>query len=125
MSGIGKSLKNFKTYQAGKNAYEKFTNISVGKGLTVLPKTTKEQKKYGLRWDRDVEIVLPDGRKANRFMLQPNADAESKSIQSFVSKSARGTHTVIATADVPEDATQEEVKEILENAIDAVDGDDD
>lgn len=118
-------MKNFKKYQALKNAYEKFTNISVGKGLTVVPKTTEEQKKYGFRWDRDVEIVLPDGRKANHFMLQPNAEAESKSIQSFVSNSARGTHTVIATADVPEDAILEEVKEILENAIDAIDVDDD
>jgi len=114
-------LKKLKEHQASKRLYEKFTKLSVSKGRTVFPKTQNEQTKVGLRWDRDVEVVLPDGRKANRFMLQPNANADSKSIREFISKNARGTHAVIAKADVPVDATPDEVKKILEDAIDAVD----
>ena len=67
-------------------------------------------------------MTLSDGRAANRHKLQPNAQADAKSIQGYINRQdPKGTHTDITHVDVPIGATDEEVKEIVEKVIDDVD----
>jgi len=122
MSGLGKHLKKLKESQSKvKNIWKKFTSPSVHVGGTVFPKTQSDQAKIGFRWDRDVEVTTSDGRKANRFKLQANAQAQSPSIQEFIRRQAKkGTYADITYADVPTDATEDEAKKILEDAVDDV-----
>ena len=123
MSGIGKPLRNFKKAQAQiKNVWSKFTNPIVYVGGTVIPKGQTEQARPGFRWDRDVEVTLPDGRKACRFKLQANAQAKSASIREFIRRQGKkGTHADVTQVDIPTDSTEEEAKELIENALDEVD----
>ena len=123
MSGLGKQLKKLKGSQSKvKNIWKKSINPSVYVGGTVFPKTQSEQANIGFRWDRDVEVTTSEGKKANRFKLQANAQAQSASIQEFIRRQGKkGTHADITYADIPTDATEDEAKQILEDAIDDVD----
>jgi hypothetical protein len=35
------------------NVWKKFTDVSVGRGKTVYPKSSAEQERVGIRWDFD------------------------------------------------------------------------
>jgi hypothetical protein len=98
------------------------SNPTVPEGWTVFPKGDAQQAKVGFRWDRDVTIVGEDGTKMNRFKLQANAQADSKSIQEWIRKQGnKGTHAVITSVDIPEGTTEEDVMERVEDALDKVD----
>lgn len=101
-----------------KNLLKNFANPPVSVGKTLWPKGEAKQAKIGFCWDLDVQVTLNDGRTANRYKLQANA----KSIQDYISRQGpKGTHADITHIDVPIGATDEEVKEIVEEGIDGVD----
>jgi hypothetical protein len=122
MSGLGKPLRKFKAAQAQvPNIWKKFIDPTVYVGGTVIPKGQAEQEKHGFRWDRDVTITLSDGRTANRYKLQANAQAASATIQSWIRRQGgKGTHAIVTQVDIPTDSTEEEAKELIEEAIDEV-----
>jgi hypothetical protein len=56
-----------------------------------------------------------------RFKRQANAQAESKSIQKWIRKQGKKeTHAVITSVIIPEDATEEDTKKRVGDAIDNV-----
>jgi hypothetical protein len=115
-------LKKFKKRQSQvKHIWKRLINPTVDVGDTQYPKKQSDQAKVGFRWDLDVPVITADGRKANRFKLQPNAQAQSSSIQEYIRhQGKKGTHTDITSVDIPTDASEEEAKKLVEDAIDSV-----
>jgi hypothetical protein len=123
MSGLRGALRALKEAQRKeKNLWTRMANPSVTVGRTVYPKGQAAQASVGFRWDLDVAIERDDGTTVNRYELQPNAQAESSSIKAYIKRQgSKGTHSVITTVDVPQGAKDDEVQELVEQAIDAVD----
>jgi hypothetical protein len=119
MSRLTKQLKKLKEAQnQKKNLFRNFANPPVAIGKTLWPKGEIEQAKVGFRWDLDVAVTLSDGRPANSYKLQPNAQADAKSIKDYINRQGpKRTHSDIVH---PIGATDEEAKEIVEKAIDDV-----
>lgn len=100
---------------------QKFTRPTVGAGKPTFPTSQRDLKNIGFHFDladhkRQVPDTRPNAkpgatRTANVFHWQAAAQAESKSIKDWIKKN--GSHAVIQTLEVPEDATKEEFEEIL------------
>jgi len=84
-----------KAEKAVSQSAKKFTNCSVGRGLTAYPKTSKELENLGLRWDFDGEVQL-DGKTFNKFQIQPNAGKVPSSIRQWREANG-GTHAVMGS----------------------------
>lgn len=100
------------------NVWKKFTDVSVGRGKTVYPKSSAEQERVGVRWDFDGEVTKADG-VYNKFQMQPNAGKIPSSIKQW-RESNGGTHAVMADALVKKGGTQDDVKKALEDAAKSV-----
>jgi hypothetical protein len=78
MSGLRKIMNALKKSQrAEKKCVESNVESNGPLGGTVYPKEEAQQVKVGVRWGRDVAIVLKDGTTINRYKLQANTQAES------------------------------------------------
>ncbi|KAJ5779906.1 hypothetical protein N7457_005066 [Penicillium paradoxum] len=105
-------------------AFQKFTRPTVGAGKTIFPTSQRDLKNIGFHFDLgDHTRQVPDSRPnakpgttrtSNVINWQAAAQAESKSIKDWIRKN--GSHAVIQTLEVPEDATKEEFEEILRTA---------
>jgi len=94
------------------NAWKKFSEVSVGRGKTVFPKSQAEQERVGVRWDYDGEVTRTDGTY-NKFQMQPNAGKIPSSIKDWREKNG-GTHAVMASVYVKKGGSKDDVKEGLE-----------
>ena len=54
------------------NSRKKFVNPTVGRGITLWPKVSKDLEKFGIRFDYDGEVEK-DGEPSHKFQCQPNA----------------------------------------------------
>ncbi|KAF1835736.1 hypothetical protein BDW02DRAFT_567776 [Decorospora gaudefroyi] len=61
---------------------KKFTDVTVGRGKTVYPKSSADQERVGVRWDYDGEVSRADG-VYNKFQMQPNAGKVPSSIRQW------------------------------------------
>ena len=128
MSGLGGAAKNAVSLmtkpQNIEKVTQKFTRPTVSPGKTTWPTSQKELKKVGFHFDlSDVTKTIPDARpgaaegatrRANVFKWQAASEAERKSIKDWIRK--HGSHAEAATLVVPEDASNEEITEILKEA---------
>ena len=99
----------------GSNGWEKFSNPTVACGGTVWPRSPAEQRRLGVRYDYDGDEEI-DGIVYHRFKMQPNAGRIPSCIKHWRSKSARGTHSVMAEVLVPRGAGKAEVEAALDRA---------
>jgi hypothetical protein len=80
-------------------------------GQTLWPKGHRNQANLNFRWVRDVAITLTDGRPANLFKLQANAQAKDHAVKEYIrSKGKKGTHTVVGSVAVPVGAKAKEAR---------------
>ncbi|EMF14896.1 uncharacterized protein SEPMUDRAFT_146927 [Sphaerulina musiva SO2202] len=100
------------------NMWKKFTNVSVGRGKTVFPRSPAEQERFGVRWDFDGEVVKPDG-VYNKFRMQPNAGKIPSSIKAWRDANG-GTHAVMADAYIKKEGSQDDVQKGLEDAAKSI-----
>ncbi|KAE8377772.1 hypothetical protein BDV26DRAFT_262921 [Aspergillus bertholletiae] len=128
MSGLKKSGKKAIEAMLGPQkidvTFQKFTRPTVAPGNPTYPTSQRDLKNIGFHFDlSDHTRQVPDTRSgakpgdtrtANVFNWQAAAQAESKSIKDWVKKN--GSHNVIHTFEVPQDATKEEFEEIMRTA---------
>ncbi len=100
------------------NVWKKFTEVSVGRGKTVYPKSSADQERVGVRWDFDGEVTKADV-VYNKFQMQPNAGKVPSSIKQWRDQNG-GTHAVMADVLVKKGGTQDDVKTALEEAAKSV-----
>ena len=96
---------------AGSNIWQRLAKPTAGRGKTQWPKKQSEQEKHGVRFDYDGEVI-EGGQKYHRWQVQPNAGKIPSSWKEWREKNG-GTHAVIGTVKVKDDATKEEVQEAL------------
>lgn len=125
MSGIGGAAKNAVSFmskpQTIDKVAQKFTHPTVKPGKPTWPNSHRELKKVGFHFDlSDISKTIPDTRpgaakgatrKVNVFKWQAASEAERRSIKDWIS--AHGPHAEAAVLEIPEDASHEEVIEIL------------
>lgn len=105
-------------------ALQKFTRPTVAAGKTTYPSSQRDLKNLGFHFDlsdhtRQVTDTRPgakqgDTRTVNVFHWQAAAQAETKSIKDWIKKN--GSHARIQTFEVPQDATKDEFKDIMNAA---------
>ena len=103
---------------------EKFTHPTVAPGKTMWPTSQRDLKNVGFHFDlSDVTKTIPDTRpgaakgatrKAYVVKWQAANEAERQSIKDWIKK--HGSHAEAAVLIVPEDASDEEFKELLNDA---------
>ena len=128
MSGLGGAAKSAVSFMTtpqniGK-VVQKFTHPTAKPGKPTWPTSQRELKNVGFHFDvSDITKTIPDTRpgaaegatrKANVFKWQAASEAERKSIKDWVRKN--GSHAEAAVLIVPEDASPEELTEILNGA---------
>lgn len=94
------------------NAWKKLGKPTVDRGKTQWPKGTSELERQGVRFDYDGEVVQGD-QKYHKWQVQPNAGKIPSSWENWRDKNG-GTHAVIATFKVKDNATKDEVKQALD-----------
>jgi len=114
-TGIKRHVNAFLFWMIRHGVLGKLARPTVRWGQTQIPRAPHQQEQLGLRLHRGEAITLPDGRKGNRFHLQPNAQAKQEAIKRLIS--SKSTHYIIMSFDIPEGAHDEEVKTIFENRI--------
>ncbi|EPQ52397.1 hypothetical protein GLOTRDRAFT_95982 [Gloeophyllum trabeum ATCC 11539] len=103
------------------NGWQKLANPSVARGKTAFPKKAADVQRLGVRFDYDGEVTRDDV-DYHKFQMQPNAGDGIPSIIKRWREANGGTHAVMAVVYVKKDATKEEVKEALEQAVKQVEG---
>jgi len=128
MSGLKgsakKAVETMTSSQRLDTAFRKFTKPTAEPGKVTYPASQRDFKILGFHWDRsDHKREVPDTRPgakpgatriANVFHWQAAAQAEAKSIKDWVKK--HGSHSVITTVVVPEDASKDEFKALMAKA---------
>lgn len=97
----------------GSNVWKKLGKPTVSRGKTQWPKTASDLERQGVRFDYDGEIT-EDGQKYHKWQVQPNAGKIPSSWREWRDKNG-GTHAVIGTVKVKDNATKDEVEEALNN----------
>ncbi|KAG6848021.1 hypothetical protein H0H93_004122, partial [Arthromyces matolae] len=95
------------------SAWQKFSDPSVGRGMTAFPKTSGDQEKFGIRYDYDT-VVNRGGTEFHIFKMQPNKGRIPAAIKAWRDK--HGTDAVMATVWVKKGANAEEVEASLHAA---------
>jgi hypothetical protein len=111
-------MKTLKAVSKGINdsgAWKKLATPTVSRGKTAWPKSQPELERYGVRFDYDGEVEH-DGQKFHKYQLQPNAGKIPASIEDWRNKNG-GTHGVMTSIMVRQDATKEEVAQAVDDAI--------
>ena len=128
MSGLGGATKSAVAFmtkpQNIEKVVQKFTHPTVKPGKPTWPTSQRELKNIGFHFDlSDTTRTIPDTRpgaaegatrKANVFKWQAASEAERKSIKEWIKKN--GSHAEAAVLVIPEDASEEEFTEILNDA---------
>jgi hypothetical protein len=100
----------------GSDAWKKLGKPTVGRGKTQWPKKTSEQESQGVRFDYDGETT-EGGQKYHKWQVQPNAGKIPSSWKEWRDRNG-GTHAVIGTVKVKDNASKQEVKEALDTLED-------
>ncbi|KAB8356451.1 hypothetical protein FH972_024034 [Carpinus fangiana] len=79
---------------------------------TAWPKTQPELQKYGIRFDYAGKFEKLN-KTYHRFQAQVNAGKIPASWEDWRKRNG-GTHAIVATIEVPEDGTADDVQEALE-----------
>ena len=93
-------------------AAKKFTSVSVSRGKTAYPKTSKDLENLGIRFDFDGEIDQ-NGKTYNKFQIQPNDGKIPSSVKRWRDNNG-GTHAVMGSMFVKKGGTADDVKEGFE-----------
>ncbi|KAL5394806.1 hypothetical protein PMIN02_004654 [Paraphaeosphaeria minitans] len=118
LNTMKKSISSAVNKASDGNAWKKFTDVTVGRGKTVYPKSSADQERVGVRWDYDGEVTRADG-VYNKFQMQPNAGKVPSSIRQWRDEHG-GTHSVMASAFVKKGGSKDDVKKGLEKAAKSV-----
>ncbi|KAI2968461.1 hypothetical protein CBS147323_4246 [Aspergillus niger] len=100
----------------GSKIWEKLANPTVDRGRTQWPKSDSDLENHGVRFDYD-GIIEENGVKYHKYQVQPNAGKIPSSWKDWRDKHG-GTHAVIGTVKIKEDATKEDVDESLQSLED-------
>ncbi|GAM88999.1 hypothetical protein ANO11243_070330 [Dothideomycetidae sp. 11243] len=98
-----------KASEMATSAAKKFTDVSVPRGKTAFPKTSKDLENLGLRWDFDGEVVR-DGKSYNKFQVQTNSGKIPSTLKDWQRENG-GTHAVMGTMYVKKEGDKDDVKE--------------
>jgi hypothetical protein len=105
--------------QAALHMWKKFANPTVSRGGTTWPKTSSDMERFGIRFDYDGRVEV-DGVSHHKFQIQPNAGKVPTSISNWMDKNGKTTHATMANAYVKENATEEEVKDSILEALEKI-----
>ncbi|RAH47867.1 uncharacterized protein BO95DRAFT_461617 [Aspergillus brunneoviolaceus CBS 621.78] len=95
----------------GSKVWEKLPRPTVGRGKTQWPKSASNLENHGVRFDYDGTIE-ENGSVYHKYQVQPNAGKIPSSWKGWRDRN-RGTHAVIGTVKVKQDATRDDVDEAL------------
>lgn len=101
------------------NNWKKLVYPTVNRGITAFPKKPAELERLGIRFDYDGEIEIDDIIH-HKYRVQPNAGNVPSVIKKWRNAHG-GTHATMVDVLIKKDSTQEEVKEVVEKAIEGVD----
>ncbi|KAK7540818.1 uncharacterized protein J3D65DRAFT_691871 [Phyllosticta citribraziliensis] len=121
MGSFRKKIYNLCRAMVGGTNYKKLTTVTVGPGITALPKGETKLLQWGIRLDFSREVDV-DGVIHNEFKLQPNRGK----IADFLARWRQhrgGTHAVIATIRVKKNGTKDDVLKGIEEGLDEMDED--
>ena len=93
--------------------WRKLLNPTMARGATAWPREGSEQKRLGVRYDFDGEVVV-EGSVFYRYKLQVNAGRDIPStLKQWREKAEGGTHAVMADVWVPKGGEKEDVEAAL------------
>lgn len=95
----------------GSKVWEKLRKPTVARGKTQWPKTQSDLENQGVRFDYD-GIIEENGQIYHKYQVQPNAGKIPSSWKEWRDKNG-GTHAVIGTVKIKQDATKDEVDSVL------------
>lgn len=101
------------------NGWEKLAKVTVPLHGTAFPKSSADNEKFGVRFDF-AGTVERENKIFNRFQVQVNAGKIPTPWKEWRERNGKGTHGIVATVEVPQDATKDEVQEALEGYEEAV-----
>ncbi|KAI4294142.1 hypothetical protein K525DRAFT_274584 [Schizophyllum commune Loenen D] len=105
------------------STWTKFASPSVSRGKTAWPKTSRDQEKFGVRYDYDGELEI-DGSLYHKFEMQVNSGDKIPSVlkQYRAKQAKKGTHAVMANVYVVKDGGKDDVQAALAKAHKQVQG---
>lgn len=102
--------------------WKKLVRPTVALHGTAFPKSQAELERIGVRFDFAGTIQKADGSKWHRFQAQVNAGNKiPTSWKQWRERHRRGTHSNIATIEVPDDGSKDDVLRALEQVESLVD----
>ncbi|KAB8349795.1 hypothetical protein FH972_023808 [Carpinus fangiana] len=101
--------------------WKKLTRPTVSLHKTAFPQTSKDQQNLGIRFDF-AGTVEKDGKKFHKFQAQVNAgDKIPTSWKTWRQSHSKGTHGIVATIEVPDGGTAEDVRASFDDVKDDID----
>lgn len=106
----------------GSDGWKKLVKPTVQLHGTAFPKLQKDLEKIGIRFDFAGTVEKPDGSIWHRFQAQVNAGSKiPTSWKEWREGHARGTHANVATIEVPDQGSKDDVEAALKKVEDSID----
>ncbi|RMD39563.1 hypothetical protein DV735_g5567, partial [Chaetothyriales sp. CBS 134920] len=104
-----------------KYGWKKLVNPTVDLHKTAFPKSPADLENLGVRFDF-AGTILKDGKKYHRFQVQVNAGNKiPKSWKEWRERNPKGTHGIVATVEIPDGGTKDDVQHALNQVNDQID----
>lgn len=116
MTAIKQLLRNAVASATLNNKYKKFASVSVRRGNTVYPVTSKLQLQLGVRWVYDSQFKAEDGLVYNTFTMQPSGGKIPSPLKKWRDANG-GAQAGMGHVRVRQDGSREEVLQALLEGI--------